>query len=43
MGALFAAEFSRESRDLGFQNIILEGDCLPVVKAIKDPTLPWCT
>jgi hypothetical protein len=30
-------------RDLGFNDIILEGDCLAVIKAIKDPTLSWCT
>lgn len=39
LGALIAVEFSR---DLRVQDIILEGDCLPVVKAIKESNLPWC-
>ena len=40
LGVLTAVEFCR---DLGLLDIILEGDCLQVIKAIKDPELPWCT
>jgi ribonuclease HI/exonuclease III len=38
IGALIAAEFSR---DLGIQDIVLEGDALLVVKAIKDSGPQW--
>ena len=35
MGAIYVAEFGR---DVGVQNVILEGDSLLVVKAPKDAT-----
>ena len=38
MGALLAARFSR---DLGIQEIGMEGDSLQVVKAIRDPDTQW--
>jgi hypothetical protein len=37
-GALLAAEFCR---DLGFLDVILEGDCLTVIKALRDSNLSW--
>ena len=40
LGALAAVAFCRE---LGLPDIILEGDCLQVIKAIKVPELPWCS
>ena len=38
MGALCAAEFSR---DLGFQDVDLEGDSLQVVQAIREAGINW--
>jgi ribonuclease HI len=38
LGAVLAAEFGR---DLGLQDILLEGDSLLVVKAIKEPWTQW--
>jgi hypothetical protein len=35
---LYAAEFSR---DLGLHNIVLKGDSLPVINALKEEGLRW--
>jgi ribonuclease HI len=37
-GALLAAEFCR---DLGFLDVILEGDSLSVIQAIRNPNMSW--